>query len=136
MKEVTQKYQTKKLEELIMKIKEKYTQKKRVFVCSPFSSATKKGLESNIAYMRHCLFDCIEKGEAPFAPHGLYPQVLDDKIPAQRKLGIDCGHAFLCVCDYVVVYKDLGISAGMCLDIEAAKKMGKEIVFRLLSNDT
>jgi hypothetical protein len=37
--------------------------------------------DGNLAYARAALADSLARGEAPFASHLLYPQVLDDMIP-------------------------------------------------------
>jgi hypothetical protein len=50
--------------------------------------------ERNIRYARWCMFDCLMRGEAPFASHLLYPQCLDDRDPGHRKLGIEAGFAW------------------------------------------
>lgn len=103
---------------------------KRVFVCSPYSGNT----HANVLYARLCIRDCLVRGEAPFAPHLLYPQphVLDDKDERQREYGITAGMQFLAVSELLVVYKDLGISAGMSIEIQHAIRIGKAIEYREL----
>lgn len=96
-----------------------------VIVESPFAAPTAEGRERNDRYLRACLRDCIERGEAPYASHGLYtkPGVLDDNDPAQREHGIRAGFAWREMADATVVYTDLGISRGMEYGIEAAKRL-------------
>lgn len=77
-------------------------------------------LSRNRAYLRDAMRDCLLRGEAPYASHGLYTQVLDDRIPTERELGITAGLAWQPVADAVVVYTDLGISEGMQRAIDAA----------------
>lgn len=101
---------------------------KRVIIESPFAGDTKITLR----YLRAAMKDCLARGEAPFASHGLYtqPGVLDDKNPEQRKKGIEAGFAWHSVAQAVVVYTDLGISAGMKQGIAHALKIGMPIEYR------
>jgi hypothetical protein len=81
----------------------------RVLIVSPYRGDTK----TNLAYARAALLDSIERGEAPFASHLLYPQVLDDNDQVQRDLGLACEAAYMKVCHKVAVYIDLELSEGM-----------------------
>jgi hypothetical protein len=103
---------------------------KRVIVESPYAG----NIEENLAYLRACMADCLRKGEAPFASHGLYtqPGVLRDEVPTEREWGIQAGFAWREAADYTVVYTDLGISSGMRYGIEHAQKHGKSIEYRQL----
>ena len=83
--------------------------KRRVIIESPFGGNE----ETNTVYARAALFDSLSRGEAPIASHLLYPQVLNDRIPEQRKQGIDAGLAWRAVADCAVFYIDLGWSPGM-----------------------
>ena len=93
-------------------------------------------VERNVAYARACLADCLARGEAPIASHLLYtqPGVLDDTNPEQRKLGINAGFAWNRFAEAVVVYLDLGVSAGMRLGIQRAEAMGQPVERRTLPN--
>ena len=99
----------------------------RVIVESPFA-----GGFSNVKYARECVRDCLSRGESPFASHLLYTQkgLLDDKIPEERKRGIDAALGWLEVADYIAVYMDNGITAGMVQGIIRAAKLGKHIHLR------
>lgn len=101
-----------------------------VIVESPFAG----NVELNLAYLRAALHDCLLRGEAPFASHGLYtqPGVLDDGKPEERALGIEAGFAFRYAATKTVVYVDLGMSRGMQLGIEHAEKLGHEVERRSL----
>lgn len=101
-----------------------------VIVESPFAG----NVELNLAYLRAALHDCLLRGEAPFASHGLYtqPGVLDDGKPEERALGIEAGFAFRYAAQKTVVYVDLGMSRGMQLGIEHAEKLGHEVERRSL----
>jgi hypothetical protein len=97
---------------------------------SPFAGDT----PTNTAYARAALLDCLKRGEAPFASHLLYTQVLDDELLPERQLGIHAGLAWGKVAEATVVYGDLGISRGMTIGIEAAKAIGRPIEYRTLED--
>lgn len=78
-------------------------------------------IDRNVRYARRALLDSLERGEAPYASHLLYTQVLDDATPEQRQHGLEAGWAWQSVVDAVVVYTDWGISAGMQAAIDSAK---------------
>ena len=101
---------------------------KLVILESPFAGDIKK----NIAYARMSLQDSILRGEAPLASHLLYtqPGVLKDKVPEERKLGIEAGLAWGLVAEATVVYVDLGISEGMKYGIARAKTENRPVKYR------
>lgn len=107
---------------------------KTVAVESPYAGDTEEVVEFHRNFLRKCLADCLRRGEAPFASHGLYtqPGVLYDRDPAQRRRGIQAGFALGARLDYVVVYCDYGISPGMRRGIEAAQARGQRVVMRWL----
>ena len=90
---------------------------KRVVIESPYAGDVKK----NKRYARACMLDCLKRGEAPYASHLLYTQVLDDDVKEERELGINSGFAWQDAADLIVVYTDLGISKGMERGVENAK---------------
>lgn len=87
-------------------------------------------VESNIQYARNAMHDSLIRGEAPFASHLLYTQVLDDLYPKERVMGIDAGLHIGSFANATVVYTDRGISRGMQIGIDRAKKEGREVVYR------
>lgn len=103
---------------------------KRVIVETPFAG----DVETNLRYLRACMRDCLKRGEAPFASHGLYtqPGVLDDTDQQERTQGIAAGFAWRHVADMTVVYTDLGTSSGMKYGIEHAEDLGHPIEYRTL----
>ncbi len=99
-----------------------------VIVESPYAG----DVDRNVRYARAAIRDCLLRGECPFASHLLYtqPGVLDDKVPEERALGIEAGLTVgLWTCK-TVVYDDLGISFGMQMGIESAKKASRAIEYR------
>lgn len=101
-----------------------------VIIESPYAG----DVEANLKYARECMRDAIEWDDAPFASHLLYtqPGILDDNKPAERQLGITAGLEWGKNAEATVVYTDLGISAGMEIGIEAAKKAGRTVEYRSL----
>ena len=104
---------------------------KLVIVESPFAGE----VEKNIAYARACLRDCFQKGEYPLASHLLYtqPGILNDQDSTERSLGIAAGLAWGEFAEATVVYTDLGISAGMKVGINTAKKCGRRVEYRKIN---
>lgn len=105
----------------------------RVIVESPYAG----DVEKNERYARACMADCLKRGEAPFASHLLYtqPNVLDDKVPHERELGIQAGFAWRSVAQKTVVYNDLGVSRGMEYGIAHARLNGVGIEYRSLGGE-
>ena len=104
---------------------------------SPFGSASADVVIRNTRYLRRCMRDCLLRGEAPFASHGLYtqPGVLDDNNPDERMLGIRLGFAWRDCVHVTVVYEDYGISAGMQLGIDHALENGCPVERRTIGID-
>jgi hypothetical protein len=103
-----------------------------VIVESPYKGNNYEDLDRNLKYLRAALRDCLLRGEAPFASHAIYTQVLDDTNPEERTNGIQAGFAFRKVSDYTVVYNDLGISPGMQLGIDHSHSKNIPVKYRSL----
>jgi hypothetical protein len=101
-----------------------------VIVESPYAG----DVERNLRYLRACLQDCLKRGEAPFASHGLYtqPGVLDDTIPEERQHGIEAGLAWGRAAEATVVYTDLGWSNGMRYGVANAHAAQRPVEVRTL----
>ena len=70
---------------------------------------------------------CIrDRGYTPVAPHLIYPQILDDTIPAQRELGLTLGYHLLAACSEMWVCGER-ISDGMAKEIHHAERLGINI---------
>ena len=77
---------------------------KSVFVCSAY-----QGSNDNLELAKvYCKF-VFENGDAPFAPHLIYPQFLDDSNVAERFLGIEAGLVFLGRCEEIWVFTKNGL---------------------------
>ncbi len=105
---------------------------RRVQILSPFRGKTPAEGRRNVAYAQAALLDSLERDEAPFAPHLLYPAVLDDSDPERRRMGMAAGLAWLASADAVVVYHDLGYSEGMNAELRAAVAANVRAEFRSL----
>lgn len=111
---------------------------RRVILETPFKGSAVSPVEAwwnrwrNRIYARRCLRDCLDRGEAPFASHLLYPQVLHDSWDDERAQGIAAGLAWLQVADATVVYTDRGMSEGMRTGIAAAIREGLPVEYRSL----
>lgn len=104
---------------------------KLVLIESPFAGDTTRHLR----YLRACMLDCFERGEAPWASHFTYTDVLDDLDPEQRAMGIAAGLAWGEKADFTAVYLDLGLSRGMKQGVAAAIKCGRLVVERRLGGE-
>lgn len=109
---------------------------RRVILESPYASKEPHILARNEAYARAAMRDCLMRGEAPYASHLLYtqPGVLIDGDPEQRKLGIEAGFAWRKDADATVIYTDLGMTPGMELGFNDAKKIGRPVEIRSLDD--
>ncbi len=99
---------------------------KRVIVESPFRGE----VERNIAYARKAMMDSIGRGEAPIASHLLYTQILDEMVAHESATGILLGFEWYKVADACCIYEDYGISPGMLLGMDEAKRRGVPIIRR------
>ena len=83
-------------------------------------------IEDNAEYLRECMRDSLARGEAPYASHGLYPGVLDDNDPTDRRKGMDAGLAWGVNADLVAFYTGRGWTTGMAAALKhwtAARKL-------------
>ena len=101
---------------------------------TPYGSLDPEIRHLNRMFARACTRDCVLRGELPFASHLLYtqPGILDDKIPAERDLGIKAGKRWTAVAEKTVVYLDRGISRGMHFGIADAQEKGRLVEYREL----
>ena len=105
---------------------------KLVIIESPYAG----NVSENLRYLRACIKDSLNRGEAPYASHGLYTQegVLDDSIPEERMQGIHAGFAWRQVAHLTAVYADLGISTGLQYGIDDAEKRSVQVEHRKLGS--
>ncbi len=98
--------------------------RRRVILESPFAG----DIARNRLYALTALRDSLDRGEAPFASHLLYPQVLT----TERLRGLSAGLEWIAVAEKSVVYTDLGITEGMRLGIALAEEQGIPVEKRSL----
>lgn len=103
----------------------------RVIIESPYNAATPELIAKNVEYAWRCVKDSLARGEAPFASHLFYPNVLPE-TPKERAQGIDAGLLWGDAAELTAVYTDLGISPGMWVGIAAAGLMRRPIEYRSL----
>jgi hypothetical protein len=109
-----------------------------VILESPYGSDDPAIIARNVRYLRACMRDCLLRGEAPYASHGLYTQegVLRDDVPEERELGIAAGFVWRSVLAVkTVVYQDLGTTRGMNQGIHNALEHMHEIEYRKLGGE-
>jgi hypothetical protein len=94
-----------------------------VFICSPYRG----DVEFNTRVARLLCREALARGLAPFAPHLLYPQMLDDSNEIERALGIASGLEFIGACDEFWSYEVFGVTEGMKREMEHARSLGKTI---------
>lgn len=102
-----------------------------VIIESPYAGDTAQNLE----YARRAMLDSLNRGEAPFGSHLLYPQCLDDMKPRERGLGIEAGYAWYRFAHKCVVYKDYGLSGGMRAGMAKAASFGLPIEYRKIGEN-
>ena len=105
-----------------------------VMIESPYKGDKKKQ-QILFLYAQRCLKDSLYRGEAPFAGHLLYTQVLNDANQDERAIGIDCHLSWLDPAVKIVAYIDYGISKGMKMAIDLANKREKPISYRRIGRN-
>lgn len=96
------------------------------YVCSPYRGNIFKRIR-NRRYAREITERAINAGYTPITPHLYLTQVLNDKIPEERKQGLETGQQLLNICEVVFVGERYGVSEGMAAELELAKKCNKNI---------
>lgn len=106
---------------------------KLVVIESPYAG----DVATHIGYAKRCVWDCLRRGEAPYASHLLFTQegILDDRDPEERLLGLSAGLAWGRNAASVAVYLDHGISGGMRHGMQAYAKAGIPIEPRRLDGE-
>ena len=87
-----------------------------VYICSPYVGEVSKNVENARRYSRFA----VNQGYIPLAPHLLFPQFLNDRIPRERQLGLFFGTALMSKCSEVWVFGSR-ISSGMEEEIKRAR---------------
>lgn len=96
---------------------------KLVYIASPYAG----DVEANVAFAKAACRYAIEQGATPVAVHLLYPQLLDDSVPAEREMGLQMGLRVLEACDELWLCGER-ISQGMRAEFSTAKQMGIPVI--------
>lgn len=108
---------------------------KLVVVESPLRGKDWSDMEENQRFVRLCMRDClINRNEAPYASHALYPHpdILNDKVQPERKLGMQAGFEWKKVGDLTAIYINRLISGGMHDGIRISLDLKQEFEYRVL----
>lgn len=92
---------------------------KLVYIASPYAG----DVEANVAFAKAACRYAMDQGATPLAVHLLYPQMLDDHVPAEREAGIRMGLQVLEACDELWLCGDR-LSHGMRAELAAAEQLG------------
>ena len=71
--------------------------RRKIYVASKYAGDIDANVRNCTGYCRRV----IDEGYMPIASHLLYPQILDDNNPDERKLGLAFGLSLLRLCDEV-----------------------------------
>lgn len=107
----------------LAKAYEDVSEKKLVYVCSPYAGDILGNTERARKYAKHA----ISKGALPFVPHLMFTQIYNDGVPSERGIGCALGLEMLDRCDELWVYGDT-ISAGMKAEMAYAEKFNIPVV--------
>lgn len=99
-----------------------------VYICSPFAGDEERNMEKARRYSRFA----VRQACIPVAPHLLFPQFMDDSVPAERSIALFMGMVLLGKCEQVWVFGST-ISAGMAAEIEKAEK--KNMLIRYFTEE-
>lgn len=114
---------------------------KRIFVCSRLAADSKYTFEQNLEFAKLCCRVVVKMGHAPYAPHLLCTQFLNDDDKQERKMGLEIGHLYLKGCHELWTFRrdseDIN-STGMRQDISMAIEYGlpiKNLIIHPLTGD-
>jgi hypothetical protein len=97
---------------------------KLIYVASPYAG----DIETNTQFAKEACRFVMNEGHAFFAPHLLYPQVLNESNPDERQLGLKMGKEILGWCDELWVFGDT-VSPGMQAEISLAQEHEIPVVY-------
>ena len=92
---------------------------KLIYVASPYAG----DIEKNVRFAKEASRFVMSSGHAFFAPHLLYPAILDDGVPEERALGMEMGTTVLSKCDELWAFGER-VSPGMQSEIAEAQRLG------------
>lgn len=100
----------------------------RVYVASPLSTITEFGIQENMRYAESMCnaYQTMYPKSKFVAPHSWFPKFLDDRVPAEREFGMECGRRILSFCDAIMLCGER-LSAGMESELRLAVRLGKKV---------
>ncbi len=104
---------------------------RRAVIESPLSG----NFARNLRYARLCAIDSLRRGEAPYASHLFFTQVLNDALKEDRALGMAAGLVWSGMGQICTPYVDLGITDGMHRGMDHALACSILIEHRHLPQD-
>lgn len=103
----------------------------RIYVCSPLSAPTQKGIVVNMLSARakcHALNERFRNyGIKAWAPHAYIPEMLNDNVPVERQLALDFGIKLLEMSDVIYIFGHK-LSSGMKGELRYAITHGMDII--------
>lgn len=100
------------------------TMNNRVYICGPYSG----DVEANVKLAREFSAYALGFDVMPIAPHLLFPQFMDDKVPSEREKAMNFNRQIFDGCSELwVLLGESGISRGMEVEIGWAEREGKAI---------
>lgn len=98
---------------------------KKIFVSSPLAGDYEENIKKVKAYCRWVVL----QGNIPLAPHAYYTGFLKEESKEERQLGMDMGLHWLAESDEIWVFNHYGISQGMQVEIDMAKRLSIPIKY-------
>jgi hypothetical protein len=83
-------------------------------------------------YFCECLFDSLDRGEAPVNLHFLYNLVLDSVDLKTARTRMQATHRWIAQASCLVVYTDLGMLPEMAISTKFARDHSIPVKYRLL----
>ena len=93
-----------------------------VFICSPYADDP---LNNERRAIRYCRF-AVQQGYIPIAPHIYFTRILDERVPADRELGLFMGQVLLTKCVELWVFGSR-ITTGMERELSKAEERNMPI---------
>lgn len=93
-----------------------------VFICSPYADDP---LNNERRAIRYCRF-AVQQGYIPIAPHIYFTRILDERVPADRELGLFMGQVLLTKCVELWVFGSR-ITSGMERELSKAEERNMPI---------
>lgn len=93
-----------------------------VYICSAYRGNTAENQRKAREYCRLA----YKAGYLPIAPHLLFPQFLDDKVPEERENGLDMAKALLRRCRLIMVCGE-PVTEGMMNEIMLANRLNMPV---------